>query len=44
MERDHLEDDLGADRRIILKWVLNLDGETWTGLIWSWIGTGGELF
>ena len=43
MERDHLEDDLGVDGRIILKCVLKWDGEAWTGLICLGIGTGGEL-
>jgi hypothetical protein len=41
-ERNHLE-DLGFDRRIILKWNLNKLG-TWTGLTWFRIGTSGEMF
>ena len=40
-ERDHLGDP-GIDGRIILKSIFkNWDGETWTGLIWRRIGTGG---
>jgi hypothetical protein len=41
-ERDHLE-YLGLDERIILKLILkNCDGESWTGLMWLRIGTGGR--
>jgi hypothetical protein len=33
-----------VDGRIILKWTCErLDGGAWTGAIWLWIGTGGEL-
>ena len=40
-EGDHLG-DLGVDERIILKWILKKrDEESWTGLIWLRIGTGG---
>jgi hypothetical protein len=35
-EREHLE-DIGLDRRIILKWVLK-QGCVWSGLIWLRIG------
>jgi hypothetical protein len=42
-ERDHLE-DLGADERIILKWVLKiLGGRACTGFIWLRIGTSAGL-
>jgi hypothetical protein len=41
MEGDHLE-DLGVDRRIILKWILKMWArEAWPGLIWLRIRTGG---
>jgi hypothetical protein len=40
MEIDHLE-DLGLERRIILKWIFNIwNGEAWTGLLWLRIETG----
>jgi hypothetical protein len=43
-ERDHLE-YLGLDERIILKWIFkNWDRESWTGLIWLRLGTGGRRF
>jgi len=40
-ERDHLE-DLGVDRRIILKRVFNIMWP-WTGLIWLRVETNNEL-
>jgi len=41
---DHLE-GLGVDGRILLKWILKKsDRETWTGLMWFSVGTGGGLF
>jgi hypothetical protein len=44
-DRDHLG-DLGFDRRIILKWILNKwdRGMDWIGLAWHRTGTdGGRL-
>jgi hypothetical protein len=38
-------EDIGADVRIILKWILRKwDGEDWTGSIFLRIGTGGGSF
>ena len=39
MKGDHLE-DMGLGRRIILKLVFKMDGETWIGLLWLRMGTG----
>jgi hypothetical protein len=37
-------EDLGIDRRIILKWLLrNSNGRVWIRFIWLRIGTGGGL-
>jgi hypothetical protein len=42
MERGHLE-YLDVDGRVMLKLVFkNLDGETWTGLLWLRVETGGS--
>jgi hypothetical protein len=42
-ETDNVE-DLGLDRRIRLKWILQKqDGKACTGWIWLRIGTGGRL-
>jgi len=43
-ERVHFE-DLGVDRRIILKWIFKRwDAEARVGLIWVRTGKGGGLF
>ena len=40
MEKGHFE-YLDVDGRVMLKWIFkNLDGETWTALLWPKIGTG----
>jgi hypothetical protein len=32
-------EELGIDRKIILKWILNKSvRRAWAGLIWLWIG------
>lgn len=42
--RDHLEEDLGTDKRIILKLILRKwVGKVWTGLICLSIMTSGRL-
>ena len=41
-ERDHLEDPL-IDGRIILKLIFKKSVQTWTGLIWFRMGTGGGI-
>jgi hypothetical protein len=35
-------EDVGVDGRLMLNWIVNKwDEESWTGLIWLRIGTGG---
>jgi hypothetical protein len=42
-ERVYLEDP-GVESKIILKWILKMQGETvWTGLNWLRTGTSGRL-
>jgi len=42
-ESNHSE-DLGVDVRVVIKCIFkNWDGEVWTGLMRSGIGTGGRL-
>jgi hypothetical protein len=38
-ETDHLE-DLGVDKRIILKWIKETRRGAWNELIWFRVGTG----
>ena len=42
MKGGHLE-DVGLDRRIILKLVFKMDREAWFGLLWLRMGTGDRL-
>jgi len=42
-EGDHME-YIDIDGRIIIKWTFIMsDGDSWTGLLWLGIGTGGRL-
>ena len=41
-ERDHLK-DLGVDGSILLKWIIGVAWEAWTGFIWLRMGTNGGL-
>jgi hypothetical protein len=43
MGRDHLE-DLGIDRMILLKWILEKLGGKLTGFIWLRLGSNGGPF
>jgi len=38
-------EDVGVDGKIIIKWILKKwEKETWTGLLWLSIRTGGRYF
>jgi len=38
--RDHSQEDLGIDRKIILEQILGKQiGKVWSRYIWLWIGT-----
>jgi len=40
--RDNLK-DLGLDRSILLKWIVRVAWEAWTGFIWLRMGTSDGL-